>query len=64
MLVLNRRVGSRIFIGEDICITVLIGDHRKNTVRLGVDAPKDVSIMREEVLEREGEPIPEAFRRD
>lgn len=46
MLVLSRKCGQRIFVGNDICITVVrTGD----TVRLGIDAPKDVAILREEL---------------
>ena len=47
MLVLSRKPGERILIGEDISITVVrIGP---NTVRLGIDAPKDKNIVREEL---------------
>ncbi len=47
MLVLSRKPGERILIGEDISVTVVrIGP---NTVRLGIDAPKDKNIVREEL---------------
>ena len=47
MLVLSRKPGERILIGEDIAVTVVrIGP---NTVRLGIDAPKDKNIVREEL---------------
>lgn len=47
MLVLSRKVGERILIGDNIAITVIrIGP---NTVRLGIDAPRNVSIAREEL---------------
>ena len=47
MLVLSRKPGERILIGDDIAITVVrIGP---NTVRLGIDAPKDKNIVREEL---------------
>lgn len=47
MLVLSRKVGERILIGEHIAITVVrIGP---NTVRLGIDAPRSVRIAREEL---------------
>ncbi len=48
MLVLSRKVGERIHIGEDICITVV--DIDRNKVRLGIDAPKEVEIVRSELL--------------
>lgn len=47
MLVLSRKAGERILIGEDIAITVVrIGP---NTVKVGIDAPKDKRIVREEL---------------
>lgn len=47
MLVLSRKPGERILIGDDIAVTVVrIGP---NTVRLGIDAPKDKNIVREEL---------------
>ena len=47
MLVLSRKPGERILIGEDVKITVVrIGP---NTVRLGIDAPRDMNIVREEL---------------
>jgi len=49
MLVLSRKSGERIRIGEDVAITVVrIGP---NTVRLGIEAPRDLSILREELCE-------------
>ena len=62
MLVLNRKPGERMFIGEDICITILTVDANSNSVRIGVDAPKEVSIMREEALVKRGQEIPEKWR--
>lgn len=51
MLVLSRKPGERILIGDDISVTVVrIGP---NTVRLGIDAPKDKNIVREELCEDE-----------
>ncbi|ASJ71816.1 carbon storage regulator CsrA [Granulosicoccus antarcticus] len=50
MLILTRRVDERIFIGEDITLCVL--DIEGNRVRLGLEAPKDVAILREEVQQR------------
>lgn len=48
MLVLSRRVGESIVIGENITVTVL--EVRGDVVRVGVDAPRSVSVHREEVL--------------
>lgn len=52
MLVLSRKVGERVMVGEDLVITVIRVDRDK--VRLGFSAPSAVSILREEVT-REGE---------
>ncbi|GAB5441081.1 MAG: hypothetical protein Fues2KO_14300 [Fuerstiella sp.] len=48
MLVLARKVNQRIRIGEDTWITVVRGEN----VRLGIDAPRHVEVVREEVLDR------------
>jgi len=50
MLILSRRVGESLRIGSDVAITVL--RVKGNQVRLGVDAPKSVSVQREEISER------------
>ena len=50
MLILTRRVGETLIIGDDVKITVL--DVRGHQVRLGVDAPRDVSVHREEIYQR------------
>ena len=47
MLVLSRKRGERILIGENIELTVV--DIRGNKVRLALDAPRDVSIQRQEI---------------
>lgn len=50
MLILTRRVGETLIIGDDVQITVLgVKGHQ---VRLGVNAPKDVSVHREEIYQR------------
>ncbi|MHB1065562.1 MAG: carbon storage regulator CsrA [Georgenia sp.] len=49
MLVLSRRVGEKIVIGEDIVLTVI--DVRNDTVRLGISAPRSVTVNRAEVRE-------------
>ncbi|HSP76211.1 MAG TPA: carbon storage regulator CsrA [Cryobacterium sp.] len=48
MLVLTRKLGEKILIGDDIVITVL--DVRGDSIRIGVDAPRGVRIQRDEVL--------------
>lgn len=50
MLILTRRVGETVMIGDDVTITVL--GVKGNQVRLGVNAPKDVAVHREEIYER------------
>jgi carbon storage regulator len=50
MLVLSRKEGERIVVGRDILITVI--ESRDNRVRLGISAPKEIPINRQEVSER------------
>lgn len=50
MLILTRRVGESLMVGDDITITVL--GVKGNQVRIGVDAPKDVAVHREEIYKR------------
>lgn len=50
MLILTRRSGETINIGNDITVTVL--SIKGNQVRIGVNAPKDMAVHREEVAER------------
>ncbi len=50
MLILTRRVGETLVVGDDITVTVL--GVKGNQVRLGVNAPKDVTVHREEIYQR------------
>ena len=50
MLILTRRVGETLVVGDDVTVTVL--GVRGNQVRLGVNAPKDVAVHREEIYQR------------
>ncbi len=50
MLILSRRVGEKITIGDDVIVTVLSA--RGNQVRLGITAPDAVSVHREEIYRR------------
>ena len=50
MLILTRRENERLMIGDDIVITVLKSD--RGQVKLGVDAPRDVQVHREEIYNR------------
>ncbi len=49
MLVLRRKAGGQIRIGEDIIITVV--ETHTGSVKLGIDAPKDVKVNREEIYQ-------------
>ena len=53
MLVLTRKIGERIFIGDDIILTVV--DIERGRIRLGVEAPRQVPIYREETPPRPAE---------
>ena len=56
MLILTRRVGETLMIGEDVTVTVL--GVKGNQVRIGINAPKSVAVHREEIFVRikQGEP--------
>ncbi len=50
MLILTRRVGETLMIGDEVTVTVL--GVKGNQVRIGVNAPRDVAVHREEIFER------------
>jgi carbon storage regulator len=50
MLILTRRVGETLMVGDKVTVTVL--GIKGNQVRIGVDAPKDVAVHREEIYQR------------
>ena len=51
MLILTRRINESLVIGDDVTVTIL--DVKGNQVRIGVDAPRDVSVHREELAHKD-----------
>jgi carbon storage regulator len=50
MLILSRRVGEKIIIGENVTVTIL--GVKGNQIRIGIDAPRDITVNREEIYQR------------
>ncbi len=50
MLILTRRVGETVVIGDNVTVTVL--GVKGNQIRIGIDAPRDVAVHREEIFNR------------
>jgi carbon storage regulator len=57
MLVLSRKPGERILIGNDIVVTVV--RFQGGTVRLGIEAPREFAVVREELTNGDTTPVPE-----
>jgi carbon storage regulator len=50
MLILTRRVGEKLIIGENVTVTML--SVKGNQIRIGIDAPRDITVNREEIFQR------------
>lgn len=58
MLVLSRKLGQRFLVGQDVRVTIVKVD--RNSVRIGIEAPDDVTVYREEIAPAESLPEPES----
>ena len=56
MLVLSRKLGQRFQVGQDVKVTIVKID--RNSVRIGIEAPGDVTVYREEIVPAEALPTP------
>jgi carbon storage regulator len=61
MLVLSRKLGQRFQVGQDIRVTIVKID--RNSVRIGIEAPADVTVYREEIVPAEAQPDLDATNR-
>jgi carbon storage regulator len=55
MLVLTRRIGETLRIADDILVTIV--EVKSNQVRLGIDEPADVTVLREELVQPDPKPL-------
>ena len=62
MLILTRRVGETLMIGDSVTVTIL--GVKGNQVRVGITAPKDVAVHREEIFQRLGKEVPATNQAD
>lgn len=51
MLVLSRKVGEQVYIGDSVCVTVVAV--RGNKIRLGITAPPEIAVLRSEAVDRQ-----------
>lgn len=61
MLILERKVGERVLIGDDIVLIVTKIDPSGTRVKIGFEAPRDMKILRAELISTEKNPCPPTF---